>query len=74
MFSCCSSCENLNIDASIIPVGFIMKKQSALQNKSKSNNILTFLLKKLKFLGFHTVVLVKTFQLKYQTITTVGRY
>ena len=47
---------------------------SALQHKSKdkSNSISNSFEKKIKFLGFHAVLLVKTFPLKYQLATNVG--
>ena len=46
---------------------------SALQHKSKykSNSISKFFEKKIKFFGFHGVVLVKTFPLTYQLPTYV---
>ena len=63
--------EDHSIDVSITNVGLILTKLykgiSALRQKSKFE-FRTFLKKKIKFLGFHGVVLVKTFPLMYQLL------
>ena len=66
-FSCCSTREDLSIDVSITNVGLILTKlgdfSSSPQVKIRISN---FFEKKIEFLGFHGVVLVKTFPLMYQ--------
>ena len=73
-FSCCSICEDLSIDVSITNVQLILTKlgcdfSSLAQVKIQGEiQFQTFLKKKIKFLGFHAVVLVKTFPLMYQLL------
>ena len=69
MFPCCSTREDLSIDVTITNVGLILtklrrKENSALWHKSEFN----FKLFWKKKLGFHGVVLVKTFPLMYQLL------
>ena len=68
-FPWCSTCEDLSIDVSITNVGLILTKLSWFQLfvKSQNSNFELFW-KKIKFLGFHGVVLVKTFPLMYQLL------
>ena len=61
-FPCCSTREDLSIDASITNVRLIMTKLWWFQLFSTSQNSNSnFFEKKIKFLGSHAVVLVKTF-------------
>ena len=63
-FPRCSTREDLSIDVSITNVGLILTKLRWLQLFVKSQT----LTKKIKFLGFHGVVLVKTFPSMYQLL------
>ena len=63
----CSTSENLSIDVSINNVGLILTKLRWFQLFVKSQNS-NFFEKKIKFLGFHGVVLVETFPLMYQLL------
>ena len=64
-----STSENLSIDVSITNVGLIVAKLRWFQLFVKSQNSnFKVLWKKIKFLGFHGVVLVKTFPLMYQVL------
>ena len=66
-FPWCSTREDLSIDVSITNVGLILTKLRWFQLfvKSQNSNFKLFWKKKIKFLGFHGVVLVKTFPLMY---------
>ena len=66
-FPWCSTRENLSIDVSITNVGLILTKLRWFQLFVKSQNS-NFFEKKIQFLGFHVVVLVKTFPLMYQLL------
>ena len=68
-FPCCSTREDHSIDASITNVGLILTKLRWFQLfvKSQNSNFELFW-KKIKFLVFHGVVLVKTFPLMYQLL------
>ena len=66
-FPCCSTREDLSIDVSISNVGLILTKLRWFQLFVKSQNS-NFFEKKIQFLGFHGVVLVKTFPLIYQLL------
>ena len=70
IFRCpwCSTREDLSIDVSITNVGLILTKLRGFQLFVKSQNSNFFEKKKIKFLGFHGVVLVKTFPLMYQLL------
>ena len=70
-FPWCSTREDLSIDESITNVGLILTKLRWFQHfvKSQNSNFELFWKKKIKFLGFHGVVLVKTFPLMYQLLT-----
>ena len=65
----CSTREDLSIDVSITDVGLILTKLRWFQLfvKSQISNFKLFW-KKLKFSGFHCVVLVKTFPLMHQLL------
>ena len=67
-FPWCSTREDLSIDVSITNVGLILTKLRWFQLfvKSQNSNFELFWKKKIKFLGFRGVVLVKTFPLMYQ--------
>ena len=69
MIPCCSILEDLSIDVSITNVGLILSKLRLFQLfvKSQNSNFELFGTK-FKFLGFHVVVLVKTFPLMYQLL------
>ena len=69
-FPWCSTRENLSIDVSITNVGLILTKLRWFQLyvKSQNSNFEFFWKKKIKFLGFHGVVLMKTFPLMYQLL------
>ena len=68
-FPCCSTREDLSIDVSITNVGLILTKLRWFQHFSTSQNSnFELFWKKIKFLGFHVVVLVKTFPLMYQLL------
>ena len=69
-FSCCSTREDLSIDVSITNEGLILTKLRWFQLfvKSQNSNFELFWKKKIKFLDFHGVVLVKTFPLMYQLL------
>ena len=69
-FPWCSTRENLSIDVSITNVGLILTKLWWFQLfvESQNSNFDLFWKKKIKFLGFHGVVLVKTFPLMYQLL------
>ena len=68
-FPWCSTSEDLSINVSITNVGLILTKLRWFQLfvKSQISNFELFW-KKIKFLGFHGVVLVKTFSLMYQLL------
>ena len=68
-FPCRSTREDHSIDVSITNVGLILTKLRWFQLfvKSQNSNFKLFW-KKIKFLGFHGVVLVKTFPLMYQLL------
>ena len=68
-FPWCSTREDHSIDVSITNVGLILTKLRWFQLFVKSQN-LNFKLfwKKIKFLGFHGVVFVKTIPLMYQLL------
>ena len=74
MFWCCSTREDLSIDVSITNVGLILTKPGRFlflaygRSGFGQNSILNFKKKKIKFLGFHGVVLVKTIPLMYQLL------
>ena len=79
-FPCCSTREDLSVDVSITNEGLTLTKLwwflfSAYGNSGYGQNsislISNFLKKKFTFLGFHGVVLVKTFPLML-SITNVG--
>ena len=71
LIPCCSTRDDLSIDVSITNVRQCMidideaKVISARQYKSKYNFDI-FEKKKIKFLGFHAVVVVETFPLMHQ--------
>ena len=66
-FPWCSTREDLSIDVSITNVGLILTKLRLFQLFSTSQNSnFELFWKKFKFLGWHRVVLVKTFPLMYQ--------
>ena len=70
-FPWCSTREDLSIDVSITNVGLILTKLRWFQLFVKSQNSnfeLFWKKKKIKFLGLHGVVLVKTFPLMYQLL------
>ena len=69
MFPCSSTLEDLSIDVSITNVGLILTKLRLFQLfvKSQNSNFELFR-KKIKFLGFHAVLLVKTYPLMYQLL------
>ena len=75
-FPCCNTREDLSIDVSITYVGPILTKLrwflfSPFGNSGYGQNSISSIpnfLKKIKFLGFHGVVLVKTFPLMYQLL------
>ena len=66
MFPFYSTREDLSIDVSITNVGLILTKLRLFQLFSTSQT--SNLKKKIKFLGFHGVVLVKNFPLMYQLL------
>ena len=68
-FPWCNTREDLSIDVSITNVGLILTKLRWFQLfvKSQNSNFKLFW-KKIKFLGFHGVVLLKTFPLMYQLL------
>ena len=67
---CSSTREDLSIDISITNVGLILTKLRRFQLfvKNQKFEFRTFLKKKIKLLGFHDVVLVRTFPLMYQLL------
>ena len=69
-FPWCSTREDHSIDVSITNVGLILTKLRWFQLfiKSQNSNFELFWKKKIKFLGFHGVVLVKTIPLMYQLL------
>ena len=69
VFPRCSTREDLSIDVSITNVGLILTKLRWFQLfvKSQNSNFELFW-KKIQFLGFNAVVLVKTFPLMYQLL------
>ena len=69
LFPCCSTRKDLSIDVSITNVGLILTKLRWFQHfvKSQNSNFELFW-KKIKFLGFRAVLLVKTFPLMYQLL------
>ena len=69
-FPWCSTREDYSIDVSITNVGLILTKLRWFQLFSQKSKFefQTFLKKKIKFLGFHGVVLMKTFPLMYQLL------
>ena len=68
-FPSCSTREDLFIDVSITNVGLILTKLRWFQHYSTSQNSnFELFWKKKKNLGFHVVVLVKTFPLMYQLL------
>ena len=68
--SWCSTCEDLSIVILITNVGLILTKLRWFQLfvKSQNSNFELFWKKKIKFLGVHGVVLVKTFPLMHQLL------
>ena len=71
-FSCCSTSEDLSIDVLITNVGLILTKLWWFQLFSTSQNSnFELFWKKIKFLGSHAVVLVKTFPLICQLLINV---
>ena len=66
----CSTREDHSIDVSITNVGLILTKLMWFQLfvKCQNSNFELFWKKKIKFLGFHGVVFVKTFPLMYQLL------
>ena len=69
-FPCCSTRKDLSIDVLITNVGLILTKLRLFQLFSTSQNLNfeLFWKKKSNFLGWHRVVLVKTFPLMYQLL------
>ena len=68
-FPWCSTLEDHSIDVSITNVGLILTKLRWFQLFVKSKfEFRTFLKKKIEFLAFHGVVLVKNFPLMYQLL------
>ena len=68
-FPWCSTSKNLSIDVSITKLGLMLTKLMWFKLCQKSKfKFPTFLKKKIKFLGFHGVVPVKTFPLMYQLL------
>ena len=69
-FPSCSTRDDLSIDVLITNVGLILTKLRWFQHfsTSQNSNFELFWKKKIKFLGFHVVVLVKTFPLMYQLL------
>ena len=69
-FPWCSTREDHYIDVSITNVGMILTKLRWFQLfvKSQNSNFELLRKKKIKFLGFHGVVLVKTFPLMYHLL------
>ena len=74
-FPFCSTREDLSIHVSITNVGLILTKPGGISflgvRKLRSTDKIqfrTFLKKKIKFLGFHFVVLLKIFPLMYQLL------
>ena len=68
-FPWCSTHEDHSIDVSITNVGLILTKLRWFQLCQTSKlEFRTFFKKKIKFLGFHGVVLVKTLPLMYQLL------
>ena len=69
MLPCCITREDLSIDVSITIVGLILTKLGWFQLFGTSqNSISNFIEKKIKFYGFHSVVLMKTFPLMYKLL------
>ena len=69
MFPCCGTREDLSVDVSITNVGLILTKLRWFQLIiTIQNSNFELLKKKIKFYGFHAVVLVKTFPLMYQLL------
>ena len=69
-FQCCSTREDLSIDVSITIVGVILTKVRWFQLfvTNQNSNFELFWKKIQIFLGFHCVVLVKTFPFMYQLL------
>ena len=68
-FLCYSTCADFPIDVLIAKIGLILTKLRWFQLFGTSqNSISKFFEKKIKFLGFPAVVLVKTFLLMYQLL------
>ena len=69
-FPCCSTRKDLSIDVSITNVGLILTKLRLFQlfSTSQNSNFKLFWKKKIKFLVWHRVVLVRTFPLMYQLL------
>ena len=75
-FPCCSTREDLSVDVSITYVRLLLTKPrwflfSAYGNSGYGQNSISSIsnfLKKITFLGFHGVVLVKTFPLMYKLL------
>ena len=68
-FLCHSTCESLPIDVSITTCMTDIDEAKWFQYFSTSqNSISTFYEKKINFLGFRAVALVKTFPLMYQLL------
>ena len=69
-FPCCSTREDLSVDVSITYVGLILTKPGRFlfsgYRRNSISSISNFLKKEFKFLGFHGVVIEKTFPLMYQ--------
>ena len=71
-FQCCSTREELSIDVSITNVLLTSTKPGRFlfsgMDKIQFHQFRTFLKKQFNLLGFHAVVLVKTFPLMYQLL------
>ena len=69
MFPCSSTLEDLSIDVSNTNVGLILTKLRRFQLFVKIRISNFFEEKIILILGFHAVVLVKTFPMMYQLLT-----
>ena len=67
-YPCCSISEDHSIDVSITNVGLILTKLRRFQHFGTSQNSISTFFKIKYFLGFHGVVLVKTFPLMHQIL------
>ena len=65
-FPWCSTREDLSIDVQLLMYDWYWRSLGDFSSSSKSK--FDFFWKKIKFLGFHGVVLVKTFPLMYQLL------